>query len=351
MVFQLTASQGGWPYVAGNFSFRDYISTHSLTRRLTLSGLTQQAFSEISTHSLTRRLTILLPSSWVSIVVFQLTASQGGWPGNGVTATTVIYFNSQPHKEADGNYVKKYDLSGISTHSLTRRLTSFNCHIFYLLLFQLTASQGGWQQDLDRKSYLLQISTHSLTRRLTLWIMPFLSRTLFQLTASQGGWLIFATCLLFLINYFNSQPHKEADLVWHRLRGIYPYFNSQPHKEADHGEEVEVAVWEISTHSLTRRLTTRPCESSGNAFISTHSLTRRLTKSCGTCLRNFVLFQLTASQGGWRYRRALCQICQVHFNSQPHKEADINADTVANMQNTFQLTASQGGWQKLSLSC
>ena len=278
-------------------------------------------------------------------MVFQLTASQGGWPGNGVTATTVIYFNSQPHKEADGNYVKKYDLSGISTHSLTRRLTSFNCHIFYLLLFQLTASQGGWQQDLDRKSYLLQISTHSLTRRLTLWIMPFLSRTLFQLTASQGGWLIFATCLLFLINYFNSQPHKEADLVWHRLRGIYPYFNSQPHKEADHGEEVEVAVWEISTHSLTRRLTTRPCESSGNAFISTHSLTRRLTIQACTLSDMPSAFQLTASQGGWhqcwycseyaeyisthsltrRLTEAFLELLVLtgHFNSQPHKEADI----------------------------
>ena len=280
-------------------SFDSGISTHSLTRRLTLRSwklFVQRLYfnsqphkeadviwtyaasffwnfnsqphkeadnftpvllsfdSGISTHSLTRRLTREWSNSDDSNL-FQLTASQGGWPWISAGRRSPEYFNSQPHKEADGNYVKKYDLSGISTHSLTRRLTSFNCHIFYLLLFQLTASQGGWQQDLDRKSYLLQISTHSLTRRLTLWIMPFLSRTLFQLTASQGGWLIFATCLQFLINYFNSQPHKEADLVWHRLRGIYPYFNSQPHKEADN-----IWIWRcyplsISTHSLTRRLT------------------------------------------------------------------------------------------------
>ena len=87
----------------------------------------------------------------------------------------------------------------------------------------------------SRCSYQLQeISTHSLTRRLTaeayrkrLWIL-----------------------------YFNSQPHKEADLVWLRLLVIYPYFNSQPHKEADNvlckeGESHDC----ISTHSLTRRLT------------------------------------------------------------------------------------------------
>ena len=35
----------------------------------------------------------------------------------------VFYFNSQPHKEADGrNYLDPVEI-GISTHSLTRRLT------------------------------------------------------------------------------------------------------------------------------------------------------------------------------------------------------------------------------------
>ena len=56
------------------------------------------------------------------------------------------------------------------------------------------------------------------------------------------------------------------------------YFNSQPHKEADLERDPGFIDFGISTHSLTRRLT-------GNAFIfvkrfsiSTHSLTRRLTK-------------------------------------------------------------------------
>ena len=33
--------------------------------------------------------------------------------------------------------------------------------------------------------------------------------------------------------YFNSQPHEEADLMeWEMLLGLF-YFNSQPHEEAD----------------------------------------------------------------------------------------------------------------------
>ena len=56
------------------------------------------------------------------------------------------------------------------------------------------------------------------------------------------------------------------------------YFNSQPHKEAD---DLEASVFcpacDISTHSLTRRLT-QVCKWSKQAdCISTHSLTRRLT--------------------------------------------------------------------------
>ena len=78
-------------------------------------------YGSISTHSLTRRLTHLLLQS----------------------EQLHLYFNSQPHKEADGLYRHKQLESHISTHSLTRRLTYHhilnNCQI----IFQLTASQGG----------------------------------------------------------------------------------------------------------------------------------------------------------------------------------------------------------------
>ena len=77
----------------------------------------------ISTHSLTRRLTLLCFAG----------------------SRTLMYFNSQPHKEADGLGQTELDTKIISTHSLTRRLTfEFWCRCF-----------------------LGFISTHSLTRRLT----------------------------------------------------------------------------------------------------------------------------------------------------------------------------------------
>ncbi len=57
------------------------------------------------------------------------------------------------------------------------------------------------------------------------------------------------------------------------------YFNSQPHKEAD---DLEASVFcpacDISTHSLTRRLTFFNFLININFNISTHSLTRRLTE-------------------------------------------------------------------------
>ena len=75
-------------------------------------------------------------------------------------------------------------------------------------------------------------------------------------------------------------------------------FNSQPHKEADVDCTVRIREHRISTHSLTRRLTS--------------------TRSC-QCY--FV----------------------IDFNSQPHKEADGEKLETDGEYGTFQLTASQGG--------
>ena len=56
--------------------------------------------------------------------------------------------------------------------------------------------------------------------------------------------------------YFNSQPHKEADAFGSPTTTVSFNFNSQPHKEADDDAlNNEEAPINISTHSLTRRLT------------------------------------------------------------------------------------------------
>ena len=143
----------------------------------------------------------------------------------------------------------------ISTHSLTRRLTRSVFLLPEATRFQLTASQGGWPTNFYAFTPSEFISTHSLTRRLTMkW------RYVWSLSI-----------------YFNSQPHKEADPLSARSSSATVYFNSQPHKEADR------ATGHYTEH--------------------------------------------------WAY-----------FNSQPHKEADGISHSLQFPQLIFQLTASQGGW-------
>ena len=86
---------------------------------------------------------------------------------------------------------------------------------------------------MSRLPHNVYISTHSLSRRLTNLLMNI------------------HTSLL----HFNSQPLKEADRCQHYERRDGRYFNSQPLKEADKAKTEAVAAVEISTHSLSRRLT------------------------------------------------------------------------------------------------
>ena len=185
----------------------------------------------------------------------------------------------------------------ISTHSLTRRLTTVAANGNVVFSFQLTASQGGWHPRTVLRRELI----------------------LFQLTASQGGWQDHKNTQHHQGD-FNSQPHKEADNVLKWIEQTFQHFNSQPHKEADGTLTVNSAAGSISTHSLTRRLTEYRHLPWVFKRISTHSLTRRLTSTDSTVLAS-LKFQLTASQGGWPY--------SAKFKG---------------LRKTFQLTASQGGW-------
>ena len=55
--------------------------------------------------------------------------------------------------------------------------------------------------------------------------------------------------------YFNSQPHEEADKIHAMGKFHLQYFNSQPHEEADGNSYMLLRRMDISTHSLTKRLT------------------------------------------------------------------------------------------------
>ena len=172
-----------------------------------------------------------------SVDIFQLTASQGGWPVIGSI------------------FVRNCIFQLTASQGGWQVLTSTGCHSE---IFQLTASQGGWQYHYCSHIRGWYISTHSLTRRLTGY-RTFYKYTLlrFQLTASQGGWLIQVLVIIWE-KHFNSQPHKEADRQLPEVSWKQKHFNSQPHKEAD--------VRNIAT-GITD-----------------------------------TLFQLTASQGGWRLK-------------------------------------------------
>ena len=75
----------------------------------------------------------------------------------------------------------------ISTHSLTRRLTTERSALYHANIISthsLTRRLTGSEKLL---SELFCISTHSLTRRLTVSHAPYDITVSFQLTASQGG--------------------------------------------------------------------------------------------------------------------------------------------------------------------
>ena len=99
--------------------------------------------------------------------------------------------------------------------------------------------------------------------------------------------------------------------------------------------------------------------------LSTHILTRRMTIQQRILVSDSV-FQLTSSQGGWRYwrwKQTVIRNFQLTssqggwpfsissksksntFNSHPHKEDDRVGNITIITGTLFQLTSSQGGWQ------
>ena len=120
--------------------------------------------------------------------------------------------------------------------------------------------------------------------------------------------------------YFNSQPHKEADIFSNASFSLFAYFNSQPHKEAD-GNDNRRSNGNCNFNSQPHKEADILSVTMSDAVaISTHSLTRRLT---------------------WTVKNSLPSL--QNFNSQPHKEADREEIQSNTLVLGFQLTASQGG--------
>ena len=167
-LFQLTASRGGWRKkdIDNYVSQKDFNSQPheeadilALVEMIFRMNFNSQPHEEadgfscivrgneyISTHSLTRRLTCGCISEKAWSCEFQLTASRGGWRWYIILdgCNHVISTHSLTRRLTQLESAKAY-ANTISTHSLTRRLTVADAKI-------LICSR---------------ISTHSLTRRLT----------------------------------------------------------------------------------------------------------------------------------------------------------------------------------------
>ena len=129
----------------------------------------------------------------------------------------VEHFNSQPHKEADwphGRYTT--DSQSISIHSLTRRLTKQRLTTVRTSRhFNSQPHKEADEKWRPNKKYEKDISIHSLTRRLTLkglqdrLMIDFNSQPHKEADPANNARTGYHY-------YFNSQPHKEADKIWTR---------------------------------------------------------------------------------------------------------------------------------------
>ena len=215
----------------------------------------------------------------------------------------------------------------------------------------------------EMSSSTLSISTHILTRRMTTRNSQIVRQEIFQLTSSRGGWPIIRNELIYLI-HFNSHPHEEDDdekLANCKTRDISTHILTRR------------MTWlfirwvirhSISTHILTRRMTPNASvHNLGDIFQLTSSrggwhrwgmtlhLSEwfQLTSSRGgwhlysVPSASPLLFQLTSSRGGWR-SCIWTSVYGEHFNSHPHEEDDHDERICTGQVHAFQLTSSRGGW-------
>ena len=164
----------------------------------------------------------------------------------------------------------------ISTHILTKRMTSYICMKHMHITFQLTSSRRGWHSSIY-------------------WHSNFL---LFQLTSSRRGWQSLHLSIRTFL-YFNSHPHEEDDIICLII-------------------ELQTIVFQLT--SSRRGWLAGYVIHDNSLIISTHILTKRMTDQMKQYRRE-ILFQLTSSRRGW-LKLPLPNLYHGYFNSHPHEEDD-----------------------------
>ena len=165
----------------------------------------------------------------------------------------VDYFNSHPHEEDDLFLIYVWIVWVISTHILTKRMTTVvwltrHCHSF-----QLTSSRRGWQLIPVTLKNIQFISTHILTKRMT---------TGSTTTISAGS-----------ISTHILTKRMTGERVMKHNENIFQLTSSR-------------RGWRVIQFTLT------------HIHISTHILTKRMTANSAD-IASLKTFQLTSSRRGW----------------------------------------------------
>ena len=168
LIFQLTSSRRGWPFLLSVIAFLITISTHILTKRMTFHFRVTQWMENISTHILTKRMTLAVFPKCHAWDISTHILTKRMTPPVFLLLSCYKYFNSHPHEEDDVYKNIVGYASSISTHILTKRMTAmkhslkfwkgyFNSHPHeeddhdgerkknMEFLFQLTSSRRGWR--------------------------------------------------------------------------------------------------------------------------------------------------------------------------------------------------------------
>ena len=199
------------------------------------------------------------------------------------------YFNSPPHKK---NHIATTMINTvffkISTHILTKRMTTNPTITFKAGTFQLTSSRRGWRNSTIFFPIDGNFNSHP-----------------HEEDDPDAAWQSATYC------YFNSHPHEEDDVIVEKRCVWRRYFNSHPHEEDDFSTVVDIIQLVLFQLTSSRRgwrshLTPTPLI----YHISTHILTKRMT----------LLFPL-------------CSIRRLYFNSHPHEEDDAHASEFPLYQN------------------
>ena len=143
------------------------------------------------------------------------------------------YFNSPPHKK---NHIATTMINTvffkISTHILTKRMTSMGYKKKQVSIFQLTSSRRGWRNSTIFFPIDGNFNSHPHEEDDEQKVGRTVASGIFQLTSSRRGW------------------HQ-----WGTRRSKWVYFNSHPHEEDDYIDEDLRQELNISTHILTKRMT------------------------------------------------------------------------------------------------